>query len=449
MLTLAAFTLASVAAAQKVGTLQSETHPKLNWQTCTASGCSNVAGEVVIDANWRWFHDANASNCYDGNAWTDVCGSNDECAEICQAEGADYSGTYGVTTSGDELDLRFVTEHQHGTNIGSRMYLLKDTSTYQTFDLIGNEFTFDVDLSTVACGINSALYFVPMPADGGLSDQPANEAGAEYGTGYCDAQCARDLKFLGGSSNFEGWESSDANSGVGNKGSCCAEIDVWESNAHSFAFTPHGCEAGHNEYHICEVDVGASCGGTYSEDRYGGYCDANGCDYNPYRMGNQDFYGEGLAVDTTKPFTVVTQFENNSLRQFFIQDGARIDIPTPTWEGLPDSNEITPELCDNLFSVFSEDTDRYTDVGAWPALNEGLALPQVLVMSIWADAYANMLWLDGVWPREADASEPGVARGNCPADSGVPDEVIAAHPDAHVTWSNIRFGPIGSTTEFS
>ena len=139
------------------------------------------------------------ANCYEGNSWTDVCTSNDECAEICVAEGANYADTYGVTTSGNALDLRFVTEHQYGTNIGSRMYLLEDSTTYKTFDLIGNEFTFDVDLSTVECGINAALYFVPMPADGGVGTQPANTAGAEYGTGYCDAQCARDLKFLGGS----------------------------------------------------------------------------------------------------------------------------------------------------------------------------------------------------------------------------------------------------------
>lgn len=79
------------------------------------------------------------------------------------------------------------------------MYLMKDTNTYQHFNLIGNELAFDVDLSTVACGLNSALYFVAMPADGGRSTQPENTAGARYGTGYCDAQCARDLKFLGGS----------------------------------------------------------------------------------------------------------------------------------------------------------------------------------------------------------------------------------------------------------
>lgn len=73
-----------------------------------------------------------------------------------------------------------------------------------------------------------------------------------------------------------------------------------ESNSHSFALTPHPCE--NNEYHVCET---TSCGGTYSEDRFAGSCDANGCDYNPYRMGNTDFYGAGKVVDTTKKFTYV------------------------------------------------------------------------------------------------------------------------------------------------
>ena len=121
---------------------------------------------------------------------------------MCEVEGVDYETTYGVTTEGNALNLKFVTEHEYGTNVGSRMYLLEDAQNYQTFDLIGNEFTFDVDLSTVACGLNSALYFVPMPKDGGLSTQEANTAGAEYGTGYCDSQCARDLKFLGGVVSF-------------------------------------------------------------------------------------------------------------------------------------------------------------------------------------------------------------------------------------------------------
>lgn len=81
-------------------------------------------------------------------------------------------------------------------------------------------------------------------------------------------------------------------------GACCAEIDVWESNSHSFALTPHPCTE--NTYHVCTED---DCGGTYSGDRFAGKCDANGCDYNPYRMGNQDFYGAGKTVDTSKKFT--------------------------------------------------------------------------------------------------------------------------------------------------
>jgi len=446
-LTLAALSLASVALAQKAGTLETESHLPITWQTCTTSGCTNVDAEIVIDANWRWTH-VGGENCYDGNEWTSVCSSNEDCAENCAVEGVDYEGTYGATTSGDALDLKFVTEHEYGTNVGSRMYLLEDESSYQTFDLIGNEFAFDVDLSTVECGLNSALYFVPMPKDGGVGTQPANTAGAKYGTGYCDSQCARDLKFLGGHANYEGWEpsTSDDSAGVGKFGSCCAEIDVWESNKHSFALTPHACE--NHEYHICANGVGEGCGGTYSEERYAGLCDANGCDYNPYRMGNIDFYGEGKQVDTSAPFTVVTQFTETSVKQFFIQDGARIDVPTPTWEGLPDSNEITAELCDNPFDVFV-DYDRYTEVGGWPAMVDALSQPQVLVLSIWADHYSNMLWLDGQWPRDANASDPGVTRGSCAQDSGVPSEVIANHPDAHVTWSNIRFGPIGTTTEFS
>ena len=72
------------------------------------------------------------------------------------------------------------------------------------------------------------------------------------------------------------------------------------------------------------------------------------------------------------------------MRQFFVQNGQRIDIPTPTWDGLPDSADVSPALCDVLFDVF-DDYDRYTEVGGWSAISEAAALPQVLVLSIWAD----------------------------------------------------------------
>lgn len=243
---------------------------------------------------------AAGQNCYDGNKWTSNCSGEADCTK-CALEGADYSNTYGVTTSGNSLSLQFVKQHSFGKNIGSRLYLMSGTDKYQTFTLSGNELSFDVDLSQIECGLNSALYFVAMDADGGKAKYPTNTAGAKFGTGYCDAQCARDLKFVGGKANVD-WvpSSNDPNAGVGNLGACCAEIDVWESNAHSFAYTPHPCSD--NKYHVC---AGSNCGGTYSEDRFAGKCDANGCDYNPYRMGNTNFYGKGKTVDTTKKFTYV------------------------------------------------------------------------------------------------------------------------------------------------
>ena len=75
---------------------------------------------------------------------------------------------------------------------------MDSSSSYKMFDLLDNEFTFDVDVSNLPCGLNGALYFVSMDADGGMSKYPGNKAGAKYGTGYCDAQCPRDLKFING-----------------------------------------------------------------------------------------------------------------------------------------------------------------------------------------------------------------------------------------------------------
>jgi cellulose 1,4-beta-cellobiosidase len=102
-------------------------------------------------------------------------------------------------------------------------------SKYQMFTLLGNEFTFDVDVSKLGCGMNGALYFVSMDEDGGVAKYPTNKAGAKYGTGYCDAQCPRDLKFINGQANSAQWNPStnDANAGVGEQGSCCSEMDIW------------------------------------------------------------------------------------------------------------------------------------------------------------------------------------------------------------------------------
>ena len=70
------------------------------------------------------------------------------------------------------------------------------------FYLPNKEFTFDVDVSKLPCGLNGALYFVEMEESGG--SYPTNTAGASYGTGYCDAQCPHDMKWINGEANAEG-----------------------------------------------------------------------------------------------------------------------------------------------------------------------------------------------------------------------------------------------------
>jgi hypothetical protein len=84
-----------------------------------------------------------------------------------------------------------------GTNVGSRLYLMANDTSYQMFNLQNQEFAFDIDVSNLPCGLNGALFFAQMAADGGLSKYPNNKAGAKYGTGYCDAQCPK-MQFING-----------------------------------------------------------------------------------------------------------------------------------------------------------------------------------------------------------------------------------------------------------
>ena len=73
------------------------------------------------------------------------------------------SGTYGITTSGNQLSLKFVTQGPYSKNIGSRVYLMsQDDTTYEMFNLKNQEFTFDVDVSNLPCGLNGAVYFAEV-----------------------------------------------------------------------------------------------------------------------------------------------------------------------------------------------------------------------------------------------------------------------------------------------
>ena len=283
-----------------------------------------------------------------------------------------------------------------------------------------------------------------MDLDGGKAKYSTNKAGAKYGTGYCDAQCPRDLKFINGIANIEGWTPStnDANAGIGNHGTCCSEMDIWEANKVSTAFTPHPCTT--IGQHMCEGDA---CGGTYSSDRYSGTCDPDGCDFNSYRMGDTTFYGEGKTIDTKSKFTVVTQFIKDSagdlseIKRFYVQNGKVIENSQSKIDGVS-GNSITSAFCDAQKTAFG-DVGDFNTKGGLAQMGKALASPMVLVMSIWDDHAANMLWLDSTYPVEG--GNPGAYRGECATTSGVPADVEASAPNSKVIYSNIKFGPIGST----
>ncbi|KAJ3757284.1 cellulose 1,4-beta-cellobiosidase precursor [Lentinula raphanica] len=445
---LVSFAFFAVAYGQQIGTLTAETHPPLTWQECTASGCTTQSSTVVLDANWRYLHDVSSStNCYEGNTWdTTLCPDPTTCAQNCALDGADYEGTYGVIASGDSLTLKFVTTSEQ-KNVGSRLYLMApgSTSEYQSFKLINQEFTFDVDVSQLPCGLNGALYFSQMDADGGVSRFPTNKAGAQYGTGYCDSQCPHDIKFIDGLANIVDWTPStnNPNTGTGNTGTCCAEMDIWEANSISAAVTPHPCTV--TEQTSC---TGSTCS---SPNSTAGVCDQAGCDFNSYRLGDTTFYGPGMTVDTTQPFTVVTQFvsSNNestgslsAIRRLYVQNGVVIQNSETNIPGIDTTNEIDADFCEQQKAAFG-DTDTFDSKGGMSGMGDAMSAGMVLVLSLWDDYAVNMLWLDSTYP--TDGTTPGDFRGTCATSSGVPATVEAQSPNAQVIFSNIKFGAIGST----
>ncbi|KAI0778349.1 cellobiohydrolaseI [Trametes elegans] len=449
---LLALSLLATAYGQQVGTLTAENHPRLSIQQCTSeNNCQTQQHSIVLDGNWRWLHSTSGStNCYTGNTWdTSLCPDATTCAQNCALDGADYSGTYGITTSGNELTLKFVTQGPYSKNIGSRVYLMdQNDSQYELFNLKNQEFTFDVDMSNLPCGLNGALYFVEMDADGGQSRFPTNRAGAKYGTGYCDTQCPQDIKFINGLANVEGWEGSpsDPNAGTGSFGSCCNEMDIWEANMNGAAVTPH----------VCTVDSQTRCEGTEcgaGDERYDGLCDKDGCDFNSFRMGDQTFLGPGKTVNTQQKFTVVTQFPTNNnqtsgtlseIRRLYVQNGRVIANSKTNIPGMATFDSITDEFCDAQKQVFG-DTNTFEQMGGLATMGNAFQKGMALVMSIWDDHAANMLWLDSDYPTDVPATNPGVSRGPCPANSGTPATVETESASASVTFSNIKVGPIGST----
>merc|ERR1712050_705333 len=78
-------------------------------------------------------------------------------------------------------------------------------------------------------------------------------------------------------------------------------------------------------------------------------------------------------------------------------------------------------------------------------MGEALDRGMVLVLSLWDDSLAHMLWLDSAYPTDAPRTQPGVVRGPCRTTSGSPDFVREKYPHASVKYMDVRIGEIGTT----
>jgi cellulose 1,4-beta-cellobiosidase len=329
------------------------------------------------------------------------------------------------------------------------LYLLQNETSYYDFRIKNRELSFTVDASNLPCGLNGALYFVSMPMDGGMSMYPLDKAGAKFGTGYCDSQCPQDIKFINGEANIIDWTPSpnNPNTGTGFYGTCCFEMDVWEANMDSQAVTPHACQV-FGQQRCSEKECGNGKG-----ERFEGWCDKDGCDFNPYRLGNYTFYGPKMTVDTTQPITVVTRWVTTDgtdsgtlkdIQRFYVQNGRTIQQPRANIPGIAPTSIINDLYCNTEKKVFGDNND-FELFGGIPQMGKAMDQGMVLVLSLWDDYTDYMLWLDSYYPPTKPQTAPGVKRGTCATDSGIPSKVENEYPNSSVTYSNIRFGEIGST----
>merc|ERR1712029_866391 len=299
------------------------------------------------------------------------------------------------------------------------------------------------DVSSLGCGLNGAMYFVEMPQNGG-KDGDLNTAGAKYGTGYCDAQCPRDMKFVKGLAATELTEGA-----VGEYGACCAEMDIFEANNKASSYTAHPCSF--EGTFRCKGDE--ECG-----NRQKGYlstCDKNGCGMNSYQQGNHNFYGEGKTVDSSKPFTLVTQFITSDgtddgdlveIRRLYVQDGQKIEHPkAQNVAGHPDC--IKDGMCEVMAQTYGEDHEfNFKKMGGLKSMGDALDRGMVATFSIWDDAGSRMLWLDAEkTAMDQNTSSPGVSRGPCPFESGDAQELRKTRKDSFVIFKDVKVGEIGST----
>ncbi|KAK3503655.1 glycoside hydrolase [Neurospora crassa] len=402
--------LPQVATPQQMGTGIPEVHPRFRTQRCTKSGgCKTQQTYLVADARYRAFHNTEG--------------------EIVKCSAANKYGTLGVLASDTAVTLRnYLFDGKEHRAISPHVYLpAEDGEDYEPIKLLNQEISFRVDVSNIGCGINGALYLSEMDFGGGRSE--LKPAGAKYETGYCDAQCPKS-DFVNGVVNIDF------------SGACCNEMDIWEANSRTTTMTSHSCKQ--TGPFLCNGD---QC--DELEKSESGMRARKGCGINPFRLGAPEFYGKGQEhkVDISRPFTVVTRFftDDNSttgalteIKRVYIQDGKTIPA-TYSWNLKarnhanisPGGGKFEGALTEGYCSA--RDFDHHARLDGLKTIGQALGRGMVMGLSIWNSERGSMAWLDAE------------KNGPCEDGEGKPDRIAKKTPDVTVTFSDIRWGDIGST----
>lgn len=201
-------------------------------------------------------------------------------------------------------------------------------------------------------------------------------------------------------------------------------MDLLESNALAQAMTPHACNI--SGVYLCTSDD--ECGQDV------GVCDEWGCGWNPYVYNVTSFYGPdaNYTIDTTRVFTVVTQFRTDAsddtlaeIRRLYVQDGRVVHNAAVT------TGDLTTDVMNDAYC--NATASWFQQRGGLADMGEALGRGMVLVFSIWDDTGGFMNWLDS-----------GSA-GPCDATEGDPVLIVEEHPNVSVRFEKVRYGEIGST----
>lgn len=237
----------------------------------------------------------------------------------------------------------------------------------------------------------------------------------------------------------------DAESGIGLRGSCCPQVEVFTGNSVSSSFGLHPCSL------ISQTQcLGDFCGGIDSPISVAkrSACDDDGCAFNSYRLGDSGYYGiGGKGVDTGKPFTVVTQFITTDgtdsgllqeIKRFYIQNETKIPNSSSKIEGLS-GDSITSTFCTKQKEAF-EEGNMFDKFGGMAKMTEALKRGLVMSLGVWDDRRNGMLWLDGKL-----GEGKGAERGTCPTPALNPQDLVAQSGSASARFGKIRLGNIGRT----